>query len=120
MGQDQAVRGDDGNIGLQRTELLLRVRILKRFRRANRNAVFLGDAVNRRRCGSMAASGGTWRLAIDRDDIVAGDHRPQDGNRKVGRAHEDDPHRHPTYSAACKRRSFFMRRMMMLRLMVEM
>ncbi len=72
LGQDQAVGRDDREIGVERPELRLFIRVAERFRGANRDSELVGALVHRGLALGLAAAGRARRLAIGRDDLMPG------------------------------------------------
>ena len=91
--QDQAIGGDDRDVGSKRREgrlLLLRAEALWGV---NRQPVLFSEEMNGRLLELHAATRGARRLRIDRDDVMpAVDKLLQQAGREDRRAHEDDAH----------------------------
>ena len=90
--QDQAIGDDDGDVGIQRSEVLLHIDAAQRDGVTDGQTQRLGPQVDRAFPLGLAAPGGAGRLAIDRDDLMRGVQRVQHRNRKFRRAHEHQPH----------------------------
>ena len=97
LGQDQAVGDDDRQIGFVSHKIGLRVEIAQRERMTDLYAQAFSRELDRRRALRLAAAGGAGRLGVRRDDLVPRlVQRRERRNRELGRAHEDDPHCHPS------------------------
>ena len=87
----------DGQFGLQGEEIGLRLKIAQRGRVANLDPEPFGGQLDRRLALRLAAACGARRLGVGRRDLMPGFvQRQQRWNRELGRAHEDDPHCHPS------------------------
>jgi hypothetical protein len=91
--QDQAVRGDHGNIRAERREGLPVRRVLEVHRKAHGQPQPLRRLLHRRGLRLLAALRGTRRLRVDGGDIVPRCHKRLERRHREGRgSHEDNPH----------------------------
>ena len=92
--QQQAIRRDHRDIGIQRCEVGLNRCILQRDRRPHRNAQLFCTSLDGGGSQRLATSRATGGLAICRHDVMPGLHQRIEGrDGEIGSAHENDPHR---------------------------
>ena len=93
--QDQAVSHHHRHIRLKRRKGLLICGVAQPQRRANVDSQLFGSPMNRREARLLPPPGCAGRLRIDSHDLVPRSNRPQRRHRKLGRSHENHPHRQP-------------------------
>ena len=96
LGQDQAIGGDDRDIGSEGGEFGLFFGTAQARRMAHGQSQRLGPLVQRGLARGLAAPGRARRLGVDAYDLMPRRHdRVERRHGKAGRSHEDDPHPPP-------------------------
>ena len=95
--QDQPISDDHRQFGLESEEIGLGVEVAQRKRMAHLDPKAFGGSLDGGFALRLAPAGRARRLAIHGRYLVARlVQRGQRRHRELGRAHEDDPHCHPS------------------------